>query len=169
MIAYASFAHVFEYRTRSRLPHLIYASLTEIDKCQINKSHLVSLQYSSGFPLIRIIAAKRASAQRSLTNRHDEEIASITDFSDDGEKDMCVIFTLILLQTIGWTCPISDSVEYLFVLQQTRRKCENAKGNPRYSSSLQKRLTKHPRLTSSDSSRCSLPSSVGMRTQWSKR
>jgi hypothetical protein len=88
-------------------------------------------QDSRRFLLIKLIAAKR-----SLANGHDEEIASITDFSDDGEKEMCVIFTPILLPTIGWTFPISDSVEYLFVLQQIRRKCESAKGNPRYSSSL---------------------------------
>ncbi len=35
---------------------------------------------------------------------------------------MCVIFTLILLLTIG--SPISDSVEYLLALQQSHRKCE---------------------------------------------
>jgi hypothetical protein len=65
-----------------------------IETCPTNRSHLVSLRrHSQRFLLIKLIAAKRESAQRSLANGHDDEIASITDFSDDGEKDMCVIFS----------------------------------------------------------------------------
>jgi hypothetical protein len=49
--------------------------------------------------LIRLtIAAKMASSQRPLADKPDD---GITDFSDEEEKDMCVIFTLIPLPTIG--------------------------------------------------------------------
>jgi hypothetical protein len=52
------------------------------------------------FLLIKlIIAAKLASSQRPLADKPED---GITDFSDE-EKDMCVIFTLILLPTIGQT------------------------------------------------------------------
>lgn len=51
----------------------------------------VLLGIPNGFPLTKLTAAKRASTQRSLANGHDEEIASITDFSDDDEKEMYVI------------------------------------------------------------------------------
>jgi hypothetical protein len=73
------------------------------------------------FLLMKFIAAKLASSEWPLADGL-EEIGNITDFSDDEEKDMCVIFTLILLLTIG--SPISDSVEYLLALQQSHRKCE---------------------------------------------
>jgi hypothetical protein len=79
------------------------------------------------FLLIKlIIAAKLASSQRPLADKPED---GITDFSDEEEKDMCVILTLILLPTIGRTFPISDSVEYLFALQQIRRKCKSVKGS----------------------------------------
>lgn len=42
-------------------------------------------------------------------------------FRRRGKRDVCY-YSLILLLTIGWTFQISDSVEYLFVLQQIRRK-----------------------------------------------
>lgn len=139
--------------------------------CPTNRRHLVSLRkHSKRFLLIKIIAAKRASLQRSLANGHDDEIASITDFSDDGENEMYANFSIS--STDDWLdsfLPISDSVEYLLVLQQIRRKCEDAKGNLRYSSSVQKRLKKHPKATLSGSLRCSLPTSVGMQTQWLKK
>jgi hypothetical protein len=44
------------------------------------------------------IAAKMASSQRPLADKPDD---GITDFSDEEEKDMCVIFTLIPPPTIG--------------------------------------------------------------------
>lgn len=75
-------------------------------------------RHSQIFVLIRIIAAKRASAQRSLANGQDDEIASITDFSDDGEKDMYAIFSnsytdnwldLSYLSAIAWNICLSFS------------------------------------------------------------
>ena len=77
--------------SRARSNVHVLTVLPEIDTCQINRLHLVSLQYSSESLLTKLIAAKRASAEQLLTNRHDDEIASIADFSDDEEKEMCVI------------------------------------------------------------------------------
>lgn len=54
-----------------------------------------------------ITAAKLESSQLPLADKTDD---GITDFSDEEEKDI-------------------DSVEYLFALQQIRRKCESVKGS----------------------------------------
>ena len=45
-----------------------------------------------------VIAAKLASSQQPVVDKPDDGIA---DFSDEEEKDMCVIFTLIIITIIG--------------------------------------------------------------------
>ena len=65
------------------------AATTELGTCLVNRPHPVRLhRYTGEFLLISTIAGKRVLAHPSPPERSDDEIASATDISDDGENEM---------------------------------------------------------------------------------
>jgi hypothetical protein len=71
-----------------------------------------------------------------LQGSDDDEIASATDVSDDGENDMWVFSHIILTLMIYWNLSISDSVKYLIILQKIRSKCETLRRETQYNQYL---------------------------------
>ena len=78
------------------------------------------------FLLMKPIASKRVPGVPPAAegSDSDNEISSATEISDDREREMWVHLTILLISMTRLTSPISDSVEYLIILQKIRRKCE---------------------------------------------